>query len=508
MTKAAGTKSQQRVCVLVLGMHRSGTSALTRVLNLVGCDLPKTIMGSNKTNEAGHWESTPIARLNDRILQSAGSEWDDWLEFNPGWFNSPKVNGFREEAIATLDEEFNASRLFVLKDPRICRLAPFWIETLEHAGIRPLAVIPIRNPIEVAASLEQRNGFVRSYGYLLWLRHVLDAELATRGMPRYFTSYDRLLTGWPDVLKEADSALGISWPRMSGKVTTEVDIFLSEKYRHHREPPERVLENPALSTWLRHGFTIFNTWARTGERPEDFTTLDRLRGEFNGAAPAFAHLIATGQKARFDTKKLKQDLANAEEKLTDSYKLEQRCHEAERTATELAAALKGKEAAVVEEKEAAIEALRKELTAHIEKQTQEIKIHKWKTEAERAKTEREKTEAQLKAHFEVIATLTRLLSQYEKRPNRLAQIRRLPRTTFQILKAAGKHRHWANLWHRIRYAGALRRLRRSGIFDDSWYLQKNPDVSTGGINPAIHYIRFGAMEGRKPSEKVAPGQRP
>src|SRR6516225_2492198 len=86
---ASAPSAQRRVCVMVLGMHRSGTSALSRMLNLLGCDLPKTLMGPSKGNEAGHWESRAIADFNDRLLESAGSDWHDWTAINPGWFSSP-----------------------------------------------------------------------------------------------------------------------------------------------------------------------------------------------------------------------------------------------------------------------------------------------------------------------------------------------------------------------------------------------------------------------------------
>ena len=164
-------------------MHRSGTSALTRVLSLLGCSLPSTLMGANKSNEAGHWESTPICRLNDRILESAGSEWSDWLAVAPTCATSPVAAAFRDEAVATQAAEFGATRLCVLKDPRICRMPGFWLDALEAFDADPLVVLPVRNPLEVAASLARRNDFDPSLGQLLWLRHVLDAEHATRGPP-------------------------------------------------------------------------------------------------------------------------------------------------------------------------------------------------------------------------------------------------------------------------------------------------------------------------------------
>jgi hypothetical protein len=278
-------------------MHRSGTSAVVRMLNYLGCDLPRTLLGANRTNETGHWESIPICRLDDRILDSAGTDWNDWLELNPGWMDSPKREEFRDEALGVLEEEFGSSRLFVLKDPRICRLVPFWLDCLEQAGARPLIVFPLRNPLEVAASLEKRNGLAAGLGQLLWLRHVLDAEVASRGTPRFFTTYDRVLNEWARTAEDAQAVLGITWPRMSGQVVTEIEDFLSPRYRHHEEEAEAVLENPRLSGWLRGAYRILGNWARAGENPKDFTELDRIRADLNSAAPAFSRLIAAGHAA-------------------------------------------------------------------------------------------------------------------------------------------------------------------------------------------------------------------
>jgi len=137
-----------RSAVIVLGMHRSGTSALARVLNLLGCDLPKNLMAANPTNEAGHWEPQLIAALNDRILESGGSSWDDWLRFNPRWLDSPKAEEFCEEAVELTRSEFGGSRLFVLKDPRICRLLPFWQRVLQR--------LPTLGPTEARGYLRAR----------------------------------------------------------------------------------------------------------------------------------------------------------------------------------------------------------------------------------------------------------------------------------------------------------------------------------------------------------------
>src|SRR5581483_5443085 len=93
-----------------------------------------------------------------------------------------------------LRSEYGDSTLFVVKDPRLCRLIPLWLAALERYGARPSFVITTRNPLEVAGSLRARNGFSATKSYLLWLRHLLDAERDSRGFPRVFTSYEQLLS--------------------------------------------------------------------------------------------------------------------------------------------------------------------------------------------------------------------------------------------------------------------------------------------------------------------------
>lgn len=282
---------------------------------------------------------TPFASSNDKILASAGSRWDDWLELHPGWTDSPKAEQFREEALDLLREEFGRSRLFVLRDPRICRLLPFWLGVLEEVGVQPLIVSPVRNPLEVAASLEARGGFEAGLAQLMWLRHVLDAEIASRGTTRYFTSHDHLTSGWARTVAAAESALGVAWPRQSEKVAVEIEAFLSRTSHDRDKSAGSVLDNPTLSDWLRSTFEILARWLVAGEDPQDFAALDRIRAALNGAAPAFSRLLSAEQaksarlqrdlETRADAAKAtEQALAESQAKLKDAEQVAKAKHQA------------------------------------------------------------------------------------------------------------------------------------------------------------------------------------
>src|ERR1700733_3854354 len=182
-----------RKCFLVLGMHRSGTSALTRVLNLLGTELPKHLLAANLNNEAGYGEPERLVAVHDAMLAEAGSHWDDWRAFDPGTLGVERLAHYKAEIARLIEEEYGDAPMFVIKDPRICRFAGLYEEVLRALDITPFYLLQLRNPFAVIKSLESRDGMTSSFAGLVWLRNSLDAEEATRGKPRVFLSYERLI---------------------------------------------------------------------------------------------------------------------------------------------------------------------------------------------------------------------------------------------------------------------------------------------------------------------------
>ena len=119
--------------IVVLGMHRSGTSGVAGTLTKLGASLPKNLLPANDFNERG-----------------------------PG--------AFKKRAYELYQSEFNGSPFPVVKDPRICRFAPFWLDLLKGHQHIPRVVMPIRSPLDVAYSLKKRDGFPLTKGFQLWLR--------------------------------------------------------------------------------------------------------------------------------------------------------------------------------------------------------------------------------------------------------------------------------------------------------------------------------------------------
>lgn len=326
-----GASAQQpgnkNLCILVAGMHRSGTSALTRVLSLLGADLPKTLMAGTKSNQVsnatGHWESEALARLGDEILQSAGTDWHDPEPVATSWFQSVRYAEMRDRAVALLEQEYGDSPLFVFKDPRICRIVPFWLDVLDRFGATPKIVSIVRSPLEVAASLQARNGFDPSAGQMLWLRYTLDAERDSRESDRIFITYDQMLDDARRVADRIASEFDLIWPCNSIKTNRAISSFLSSEHRHHRKDMDgQADDGRGLEPLLASVYGTFTRWAEGGENADDLALLDRAIEQFDNAIrllgdPVHASLVQSRQIHRFkvNRKELEARLREAEAKL-------------------------------------------------------------------------------------------------------------------------------------------------------------------------------------------------
>jgi len=293
---AAAEPKPDKYIVLVLGMHRSGTSTFTGIMHHLGCVLPDDLMPATEANPKGYFESVAVSRFNDRMLDTAGATWLDWHPINASWFASPVGQAFLPEVRDLLEVEFGSAPLAVLKDPRICRIVPFWMQGAAMAGYKALPVLIHRNPVEVAASLKKRDGIELVEGYMIWLRHVLDAEKATRQQPRFITSYNLILSDWSAQIARLQKDLDIVFPRSDHRAAAIIEDFVSPELRHFVEPEGKPLHSEAVPAWVRDTYAILERWATKGEAKADHKALDLIGEQVDAVTPAFAELVEAGKK--------------------------------------------------------------------------------------------------------------------------------------------------------------------------------------------------------------------
>ena len=230
----AGTAAEQMSqAVVVLGMHRGGTSAVAGTVARLGFALPSTPIPPSSENPSGYFESEAVAMANHEILLAAGCSWNICLTFDPSRLRETLRPADRRMITTVLRREFGADMPFVMKDPRLCLTLPAWLPALRAARTDVRALLVIRHPAEVVQSLEKRNGLAPMRTAPHWLHHMLEAERASRGLGRAFVFYDDLLQAWRTCMARAGELSGVAWPRSLDLAGSDIDNFLSRSSRHH-----------------------------------------------------------------------------------------------------------------------------------------------------------------------------------------------------------------------------------------------------------------------------------
>jgi hypothetical protein len=191
--------------VVVLGMHRSGTSAVTRALNLLGADVgPAEDLLRDFDNPGGHWESRTLVAANDRVLGTFGRSWDFPPHLRSGWERGAAAQALVPDLASTFASVYRAGT-WVWKDPRTCLTLPLWRGVLGDAA---RVVFVWRDPAAVVHSVWRRDGIPRVYAAGLWHRYVHAAVQGAAGMPVVCVRFEDLLTDARAAVEALADALG------------------------------------------------------------------------------------------------------------------------------------------------------------------------------------------------------------------------------------------------------------------------------------------------------------
>jgi hypothetical protein len=226
--------------LFVLGMHRSGTSGVTRLLNMAGAYFgPEGISnGADEGNLKGFWERVDVRAACDGLLQESGFDWWRLADFSLDRISEP-VSARHVGSFKRILLELDAHRPWVVKEPRLSVLFPL---------VRPLLELPVcvhvtREPLEVAQSLQTRNGFPAPAGLALWELYTIRAFEASAGLPRLLVRYEDLMStpvATTERLVEGLDDLGVVGLRVptEREITVYIDRAL---HREHRSPQDRRL---------------------------------------------------------------------------------------------------------------------------------------------------------------------------------------------------------------------------------------------------------------------------
>jgi hypothetical protein len=222
-----------RVAILVLGMHRSGTSALTWLLSRLGAALPGDAIDASGDNARGYWESQALVKADDQLLRVVRSSWFDPRPLDFSRLSADGLRSRKNRIREAIESGWGDAPLLAIKDPRQCRCVPVIANVLGEMAIEPRAVLMLRRPAEIARSLASRDGTTPAYAHLLWLRHMIDAERGTRGMMRAVVDYDGMLDDWRGTMARLAPLAGRDGWQPGEAEAAEIAAFLDPGLRHH-----------------------------------------------------------------------------------------------------------------------------------------------------------------------------------------------------------------------------------------------------------------------------------
>jgi hypothetical protein len=230
--------------ICVLGMHRSGTSAATGVLKILGVSLGPSaeLLPAAPDNPKGYSEHGPIVALNHDLLARLGGRAFAPPELPSGWESLPELGDLHERGGQIVRASFTGEQLVAWKDPRTCLTLPFWQRLMPPMRY----VICVRHPADVARSLHRRNRVAYERSCYLWLLYTRRALSGTMGQSRCLVVYDRMIDNPTQECAMLASFIGTPARAEQPAVKLAVEMFLDANLRHHRSTdPDAPSDPPA-----------------------------------------------------------------------------------------------------------------------------------------------------------------------------------------------------------------------------------------------------------------------
>ena len=276
--------------IVVLGMHRAGTSVTTNLLNAFGVPLSDDLMAPTEQNARGYFESTEISRIHDEIFEAMGMRWTTSnlvTPFAKNWWHAARIQQLKGQLADIVQREINRHNgLWGFKDPRTVRLLPLWLELIEELGLDPRFLLVTRNPSDVAKSLFSRDQIDPFYAEIMWLEHNADAVLSLRGKIDAIVEYSRWMS---DPVEQAEymlERLHLDWKGTPEEIKRITDEVVSSDLRNH------VSEGTSFSLPLTTAFyqALLN---------RDLTKLASLSETFN-LARSFTQVVLSHSRKEFE----------------------------------------------------------------------------------------------------------------------------------------------------------------------------------------------------------------
>jgi hypothetical protein len=227
-------------CVAVLGMHRSGTSATAGLLIRLGLTGPQgaDLIPASDSNELGHWESRAVHGCNARLFRALDCGGASPPPVTLRWDGIREYNELRSAALRWFDATYVGGPVMV-KDPRLCSTLAFWREVLPA----PMAaVFVLRNPLNVARSLQARDNIPMTLALAIWDRYIRSAAVLLAGLPTLVLEYDHMMSDPVATADEVSRFLNRVDISVAQATTAAASQHLDSALRHQSEEEDEYRE--------------------------------------------------------------------------------------------------------------------------------------------------------------------------------------------------------------------------------------------------------------------------
>jgi hypothetical protein len=241
-------------------MHRSGTSFITRLLQRGGLYLgeARSLLPPGPDNPDGYFEHRGLSAINERLLRMFGGEWDLVPSLPDGWAEAPELDALRNEA-QRLSSELATNGPWGWKDPRTSLTLPFWRSCIPGLKI----VVCVRNPLEVAVSLNRRNNISYELGLSLWTAYARQILKGMCGAQYAVVQYERCLARPAAELARLAEFVGMP---LSEEACAQAATIASARMRHSSFALHHLVESRVPAETINLYRRLSDAAARDAER--------------------------------------------------------------------------------------------------------------------------------------------------------------------------------------------------------------------------------------------------
>ena len=274
--------------IFVLGMHRSGTSAITRGLQVLGVSLGENLLPPvAHDNPKGYFEDADFTAFNAELLKVVDSDWNMVSALNAEHVQRLIELGYISRASDLLKSKMADAKAYAFKDPRAAKLIQFWNFVFDHAGLEPSYVLSFRNPLSVVKSLKKRGDGSSESGYLLWLNYVIESLIGSAGKNRILLDYDNFIQSPESELHRLGNALGLKINQ--DELYQYKNIFLDETLRHTRYDVNDLALDPMCPPCVLEIYSCLQSLVvnnKSVDHPDVLAKINAWTTEFERIQPA------------------------------------------------------------------------------------------------------------------------------------------------------------------------------------------------------------------------------